>query len=434
MTVLAPIFLAAAALGALAVVAMHFLARRRPPAGMLPTARFVPDRAVRATSRSPRPTDLLLLALRVLVVLLVGAAFAGIAREPARRASARVILVDRSRAVGDAAALRDSAIASFRDGDVVVLADSAVVVIEAAAAADSLRALVPLAARGALAPGLVAAQREAVRLATVTDSVRIVVVSPFAIEVFDSATLAVRRAWPGEVRTVRVPMRAAEAPPRIAIAAGRDDPVAASVALLGLAANGEADATVRIVRGRPDAADSVWVAGGVGLALVVWPSGDGVLPERVASDTIGAVAASHAIVVAPFVRRTAPGDGRVVARWVDGAPAATERPHGSGCERDVAIPVASRGDLALRPEMLALVRALAAPCGGAADVLPAPDSLVARLAAGDAASGAARRTVAVAASAASSSALAPWLLGAALLLALAEPAFRRARRATGDGS
>ena len=431
MTVLAPLFLAAAALAALGVVAMHFLARRRPPAGMFPTARFVPDRAVRATSRSPRPTDLPLLALRVLVVLLVGAAFAGLVRAPARRASARVILVDRSRSAADAGALRDGATEHFRDGDVVVLADSAAVVIDAAAVADTLRALVPLATRGALTPGLLAAQREAARLAREADSVEIVVLSPFSLEVFDSATLAVGRAWPGRLRTVRVAARAGSPVPRIAIRAGADDPLAAGVALLALGAGTDADATARIVREAPGRADSAWAAEGEGRVLVVWPSRDGVLPARDAPDTVGAVVAGGALVVAPFVRRAVPGEGRVVARWVDGAPAATERALGAGCERDVAIPVAARGDLALRAEMLALVRALAAPCGGTIDAEPASDSLLAQLAGEDGVRAVSPGIEGAAASAVPSSWLAPWLLGAALLLALAEPALRRARAAPG---
>jgi hypothetical protein len=439
MTLLAPAFLVGAALAALAVVALHFLARRRPPAGMLPTARFVPDRAVRATSRAPRPTDLALLVLRVLVVLLLGAAFAGLAREPRRAPAARVVVVDRSRGVRDSVALREGALAEWRPGDEVVLVDAAAVRLDPSTAADSLRALAPVAARGSLSAGLVAAQRAAARLARRADRVEVVLLSPFAGESLDSATLLVRRSWPGVVRTVRLPHRAPEPAPRIALRAGADDPLAASVALLGLAARRETESTVRLVRRAPGAADSGWLAEGRERVLVLWPADESTLGRRERIDTIGGVAARGAVVVAPFERRFDPGEGRVVARWADGAPAAAERPLAAGCVRDVAVPVTGRGDLAMRPEMLALVRALAAPCGGPADLAPLPDSIVAAIASGghvsDAATSGATlaRTVTGAFAGPGRSPLAPWLLGAALLLALAEPLLRRQSGPAGSG-
>ena len=82
MTFLAPVFLAAGAAVAGAIVLLHFLARRRPRPAVLPTARFVPDRPARWPSRAPRPTDLLLLALRVLAIVTIAAAFAGPIRAP----------------------------------------------------------------------------------------------------------------------------------------------------------------------------------------------------------------------------------------------------------------------------------------------------------------------------------------------------------------
>jgi hypothetical protein len=53
-----------------------------------------------------------------------------------------------------------------------------------------------------------------------------------------------------------------------------------------------------------------------------------------------------------------------ILRWGDGAAAATEQSHGSGCLRAVGIDVPEKGDEVLRPGFLRLVRALAAPCGG----------------------------------------------------------------------
>jgi hypothetical protein len=142
-------------------------------------------------------------------------------------------------------------------------------------------------------------------------------------------------------------------------------------------------------------------------------------------DTVGAVIASDAALVFPLERRWQPGPAastsRVVARWIDGAPAAVERSVGDGCIRDVAIPVPTRGDLVLRPEFGQLVRALSAPCeahvGGFA--LSADD--VALLAGtGPLVSAEAIRPPDVVATP-----LVPWLLGLALLLILVELWVRR---------
>ena len=65
---LAPAALAFAALGTLVLTALHFLSVRRPPVLLLPTARFVVARDVRAVSRSTRPTDLTLLFIRLAYV------------------------------------------------------------------------------------------------------------------------------------------------------------------------------------------------------------------------------------------------------------------------------------------------------------------------------------------------------------------------------
>src|SRR5687768_17892044 len=66
-----------AGVGTLVAVALHFLSVRKPPAMILPTARFVAARDVRAVSRSTRPSDLLLLLLRVLALWCAAVALAG---------------------------------------------------------------------------------------------------------------------------------------------------------------------------------------------------------------------------------------------------------------------------------------------------------------------------------------------------------------------
>ncbi|HEY9515628.1 MAG TPA: BatA domain-containing protein, partial [Gemmatimonadaceae bacterium] len=134
---------------AAAVVALHFLARRRPKVVLLPTARFVPARSVRAPSRSTRPADLLLLAMRVLAVLLVGAAFARPMVLPERAHLLRVVALDVSRAALSPSAARDSAERYLRTGDVLVVFDSAARLV-GGSARDSLASLNQSRAVGSL--------------------------------------------------------------------------------------------------------------------------------------------------------------------------------------------------------------------------------------------------------------------------------------------
>jgi N-terminal double-transmembrane domain len=125
MSFLAPGFFYASLAVAAGVVALHFIVTRQPRAAVLPTARFVPNLPANATARATRPSDLLLMLLRVLLVLLIGAGLARPIFKPSRNRSARVILVDASRSVGDISAVRDSATRYYREGDAVILFDSA---------------------------------------------------------------------------------------------------------------------------------------------------------------------------------------------------------------------------------------------------------------------------------------------------------------------
>ncbi len=445
MSFLAPGFLALAAAAAAVVVALHFYARQRPRAALLPTARFVPDLAARAPSRASRPADLLLLLLRVLAVLLVGAAFARPVLDLGRRPVARIFVVDRSRAVRSPLGVRDTVRSRLAAGDLVVLFDSAARVVREGAldalapgaggarrgGADldvATAALAPAGPRGSLSAAFALALRSAPLVAPGSDSIELVVISPLVDEEWDAATADLRRLWRG--RVTLVPVAAAETRPVAAVDLRGDvaDPLRATLGLAGRSLRGSAGNTgaVRLVRDRLTPADSAWArAGGV---LVFWPANG---PETAGGpgtatgtlDTVGAVVAEGAVLVAPFarVRGVAGGEGGlVVARWVDGAPAAVERSLGAGCERDVAIPVALRGDLALRAAAQHLVAALTAPCGGARRLAPLPDSLTNVLRGAGALwpsrSVPRREAHLVPASA--------WLLAAALLGLLAESALR----------
>ena len=423
MTFLAPVFLAIAAAAAVGVVFLHLITRDRPPRAELPTARFVPARVEKALSRATRPADPLLLALRVLLIVLAGAAFARPVLEPDRRDVARIVVLDRSRATADVTEARDSALAWLGEGDALVLVDSAARVLDLAPR-DSLAALgseAGDAARGSLSAALIAVRRAARTLRDQADSIEVVVVSPLVSEELDLATSAIRAQWPGRVRLVNV--RAAAHPAELAsldVRAGADDPLRATAALLGAARPGTAG--VRIVRTLPTRDDSSFARnGGV---LVVWPS-EATLPgwsPRGSVDTVGAVIAGGVVLVAPFERRHVPPRGaHVAARWVDGEPAAIERDLGAGCVREVAVPIDAAGDLALRVEMQRLLAALTSSCGGERRLMPVADSMRARLAGG----GALALAEDAAPAPAESAPLVPWLLGAALLIAIVEPVVRR---------
>ena len=129
MTFLAPGFLIASAVVAAAVIALHFIVTRQPRAGILPTARFVPNLPATATARATRPSDILLMLLRVLLVLSVGAGLAKPIFKPSRGAEARVILADVSRSQRDSVMLLDSLRALYRNHDVLVAFDSSARII-----------------------------------------------------------------------------------------------------------------------------------------------------------------------------------------------------------------------------------------------------------------------------------------------------------------
>ena len=104
-----PGFLYAAGVAAAAVVALHFLVSEQPRAGVLPTVRFFPDVEVRSTALTVRLSDLLLLLIRVLTLMLIGAAFAQPQLKPSRSAILRIVALDVSRDVKGGSDMSDSA-------------------------------------------------------------------------------------------------------------------------------------------------------------------------------------------------------------------------------------------------------------------------------------------------------------------------------------
>jgi hypothetical protein len=178
-----------------------------------------------------------------------------------------------------------------------------------------------------------------------------------------------------------------------------------------------ADTVVRIVRGAVTAADSAWASeGGV---LVEWPraSDAPLVAEGVITD--GAL-------VAPLVRRAREArEGEIViARFADGAPAILERRLGEGCLRDVRFDFPGVGDVILRERARRLVETIVAPCVHDAHGAALSDARLDTLRG----SGALLATARLPASSVERNPIAPWLLGAAALLIVAELALRRRAR------
>jgi hypothetical protein len=417
-----------AAAAALIVVALHFIARGSPRPEAFPTARFVPPRTARARARSIALSDVALLAIRVAAVVAIGAGVAGPLFRSRRTSVARVVLVDRSRAVATLRDAIDSARAYTRPGDLVIVFDSAA----ARATAAALASVTASNARGSLSAGLAAAVRLAAGESFTADSVELVVISPFAGEELDSATAAIRAVWPGRARVVSLAAApAASAAPGIALSSNANDPTGSNDAIVAgfeLAGAVRAPAGARLVRGRVTSSDTAWARGG-GM-LLHWPAtdADALWPKRATIDAVGAVESKSGVMVARFPRLwslAAGSGGSVVARWVDGEPAAIEQRVGSGCIRDVSVLVDPASDVTLHASFAHFAAALLAPCGGFRDTRP--DRKAKTLVAGG---GALAAATMLRARAAAASQVAPWLVGLGILLLLIELAARRPARAS----
>jgi len=423
MTFLAPGFFLVSLVVAAGIVALHFIVTRQPRAAILPTARFVPDLPATATARATRPSDLLLMLLRVLLVLAAGAGLAKPILTPSRGAQARVILADVSRSTRDVAAVRDSVRSLYRDHDALVVFDSSARLI-AAGATDSIASLRASSKRGNLTAALIAAMRAGSALRDRADSIELIIVSPFAREEMDAATDSVRHLWPGRARIVRVDADASKTPrvaDRLELKANDADPLHVTASL----ARNDSTASGMIVRDVSETA-----SGSTDRALIEWPSSSrprGAV-ARATIDTIGGVVSGDVVVISTFARRwTYPADSlrgsEVIARWIDGEPAAIETATSSGCSRSVTIPVNPVGDLVIRNDFVNLVAALSRDCAIRTSIVPAPVADVDRLTG----RGALASRAAFEARGDLRSDLAPWLIGLAIAAAIAE-LFVRGRR------
>jgi hypothetical protein len=418
MSFLAPWALLIGGLAAAGAVLLHLVAQQRPAAYLLPTARFIPDRRTLVRRIANRPRDLVLLALRVLLLLSAAAAFARPVLTARRGTRARIVLLDRSGAVASSNEAVARVRALLADGvptRVIFFDTTAILAPVAAAALDSVARTAPGFAPGSLSAALVAARRAATPIAADADSVELVVVSPVTASEIDAALDSVRAQWPGAITVARVAARADTASGwSLERALSSDDVLAPALSSVRVAATPNA---VRLRRAPPDARDSAFArAGGT---VVLW---DTTAASRYSPN---AIAMGDDVVVATVGRGALPDSMRAVARWADGSAAATQQQLGAGCVRRIGVGVPIAGDLPLRPGFERLVRGLMAPCRAAVSNALAPEGALARLIG----QGGAARGAALAGDAQRPTPLVPWLLGLALLCAVAELAVRaRSRR------
>jgi hypothetical protein len=417
MSFLAPWALAIGGLAAAGAVLLHLVAQQRPAAYLLPTARFIPDRRTLVRRIATRPRDLLLLALRVLLLLSAAAAFARPVLTPRRGTRARIVLLDRSAAVGshaEAAARVRTLLADGVPSRLILFDSSVAVAADARAALDSVARVAPSRATGSLSAALVGARRAAPAIAADADSVELVLVSPVTAGEMDLALDSVRAQWPGTIALSRVAARMDSANgTTLERALPPDDVLAPATSGLHVAATQSA---VRLRRAPLDAADSAFARRGG--TVVYWDT------TRTSGYLASAIAMGDDVLVATLGRGALPVGGRVIARWADGSAAASEQDVGEGCVRRVALDVPLAGDLPLRRAFQRVVRGLLAPCRFAASNTLAADAPVARLTG----RGGAARGSALAGDARRPTPLVPWLLAFALLCAVAELMVRARRR------
>lgn len=422
MTFLSPWALLIGAVAAAGSVVLHLVALQRPASYLLPTARFIPDRRTLVRRMATRPRDLLLLALRVLLLLSAAAAFARPVLATSRAPLARVVLFDRSGAVQR----MEEALAQLRpwlaDGvpTRLVLFDSvAVVARDAAAELEVLsRTPLPTAARdssrassvGSLSAALVAAGRLGPVLAADADSVQLVIVSPLATNEFDAATDSIRAHWRGGIVIARLTSDSVanvggSAAGTLERALSPDDPLAPALSVVRVAPS---PTSVRLRRSALDARDTAFARSGG--TVVRWDSAGGALASATA------LAIADDVVVATLGRGRLPAEGATIARWSDGSAAASEVRIGAGCIRHVAVSVPLAGDLALRAAFRRVAQGLMAPCSGNGVSGPADGAAVARVRGPEGLASAQR----LADPARRSHPLVPWLLGVALACAFGE--------------
>lgn len=332
----APAVLLAGALLAIVPLVLHMLARTPPERRPLPTARFLTaDRRTRLRLRPP--ADRLLLALRVLFLLLLAAAFAQPEWRPDRSGSAVVVLLDAGSAMGEVwDEAVDAAGARVAGGGSLVVFDTAARTYHQpdAATLDSIRAAGPSAL-----PGRYLAALGGLRAAAGTlpaESASAVLVTRPRWDAWSPALPFVREvAWPAAIELVdaapelasaevRIPEPHTGGPRRARILGPEAHPlrafVSAALRSLGyeLDANTGADVVTVVLPGA--------TAGGGGKTGRIVTLGSSEPGAERGSSSVGrgrlVLPSGHTIEGWREAASTAAG-ANVVAVWEDGRPAAT---------------------------------------------------------------------------------------------------------------
>jgi hypothetical protein len=462
LTLGAPLFLLAGALATLVPLALHLIRRRPPSRSPLPTARFLAEDA-RSSIRVSHPTDRLLLALRMLLLLLAGAALAKPRWFPAPQGTHEVVLLDWSAAMKDGGAWSRGVAAARRtllapDGSArgeLVLFDTAAVRIPSRRITtvlfDSLAAAGP-GAQTVSYPAALRAIGPVARDLRGADSVRVTMLSALHWGGWRPGMAALRQAaWPGAIHLPETALPAFN--PTV-------EPGAAQEAFV-LTSTGGGRFVVPALEAVGWQVRSGTLPGeaaipDVRLIFVIAPTGEAAylreLAEAGATVVVDAAGASAAmggwlpvrslsrlrndageLWLAPDLRLpgateradVSPTRGaRVVGAWDDGRPAVVAARLGSGCVVYVGTRL-EEADLPLSasfPRALERIASACRPPSSADAMLPLDAGARAILA------GSGARVVAASGGAGGVS-FGRWLMGAALLVALAETFLAYRRRA-----
>lgn len=381
-----PFILMAAVVGSLLTVVLHFLSVRRPPVLMLPTMRFLPERPVRAVSRSARPSDLWLLLLRVAALMLAGIALSGVTWRGTGVKHGRVVVVQTNGA-SSPATLRTQIATALQGafaGDTVariIVLDSASHLLNAAES-QSFRGDTVSVSSGKrntsanLSAAILVATRaagELLREQRTVDAIDLVIAAPLVRESRDASLTAVRASWPGTIRLFNTQS-----------AANAIDSSTTYSRSIAFAGDKPGDAVQSALQSRG------WIAGSTAAASsaqqppisVEWPASG--VPAGWSAEppaTVAAVIARGEALVYPFVRtakipEAVLAQGRSIAWWSDGEVAAVEIPTATSCTRHVGINVPSASDALQGESARALLEALSGPCGGETDVTPLAPNVV----------------------------------------------------------
>jgi len=408
MTWLAPWALAGGALALLGVVAAHLLSRQRPRALALATTRFLPSGMLEATTLRRVPMDRWWMLLRLLIIALLALGLAQPVRTGASVATRTVLLLDRTLPVDE----QQRVVAALAPTDAVIAFDTTTVVTSP----DRSRAAVASTASLGAALGRLVRVRDS--LARGADALRIVVASRFTPASLDPAAGTVRALLADAIAVLPVTVPAVAPRPRgaLVVHADPDDAIAATAQLLGdsVAALGTVIQRGAILTAEDSAAANA------GHTVVWWPARvvRGVPPLQ-------AMTVAHRTWIAPMGRDTLPGARvgveSIVGWWADGAPAVARRALGDGCVLHVRAALPDAGDQTLSLAAQAWLAALVTTCDADAGGTHEPPAWLRR--------GGPAASLALSSSTQTSS-IAPWLVGAALLLAVAELLLRLHRSAS----